>query len=206
MPAAGALAAALIGAGLALLLALAPLAALAGALALAWYNGAYTWLKGHSAFAAVPGALVGSLGPAIGWIAAGGELGSPALLLVMVIFFLWQVPHFWLLALRYADDYRRAGLPSPVESLGERPLRRVTLNWILSAALATLLLPLFGLLEHPGLVGLLAACALLVGAVSWRLLRRPRPAEEWLRLAFARLNLFVLATMVLLLVDQGLRR
>ena len=192
--------------GLAVLLAFCGVAAAAlGALAIVHYNGFYTWAKRRTAFAAVPGALVGSLAPAIGWVAAGGALGDVRLLGVAAAFYMWQVPHFWLLALRHAADYRRAGFPSPCGSLGRAGLGRVVFVWMIASAAVCLALPLFGFLRTLGLYLGLCAAALALGLLGSRMLRARDLSDRWLRLEFSGLNLFVLVMMLLRLVDRGMR-
>ena len=78
-----------------------------GIVAAAFYNGLYTpWLKPTSPFAAVPGALPGSLPPVIGWVAGGGSPLDSGAFILFGILFLWQMPHFWALALRRGDVLR----------------------------------------------------------------------------------------------------
>jgi len=72
-----------------------------GILALIWYNGIYTPLKRKTAFAVIPGSLIGAIPPAVGWVAGGGNMLNPNLFLLLFFFFIWQVPHFWLLLLKY---------------------------------------------------------------------------------------------------------
>lgn len=84
-----------------------------GLFAMFWYNGVYTSLKRKSPFAAIPGALIGAIPPLIGWVSGKGHLSlDPQILAISFFFFIWQVPHFWLLLLNSGRDYEKAGLPS----------------------------------------------------------------------------------------------
>ena len=58
----------------------------------------------------VIGGASGAMPPLLGWAAITGEIGSQALILVLIIF-LWTPPHFWALALYRVEDYRKSGLP-----------------------------------------------------------------------------------------------
>jgi len=181
-----------------------PWATLFGVSAVVLYNGVYTWMKTWTAFAAVPGAVIGALGPAIGWTAAGGALRSPTLLAIATVFFLWQVPHFWMLNLNYPSDYRDAGYPNVVARMGADRLYRVGLIWIGCTAVATLSLPLFGLLSSISLYLILCSATALLGGVLLKTYRSPEHNMARYRTGFAGINMFVLVTMILLIVESGL--
>jgi len=72
---------------------------LLGLFAVIWYNGVYTPLKRITPFAVLPGALCGALPPVMGWVLAGGAMFDYPIMLLCAVIVLWQVPHFWLLAL-----------------------------------------------------------------------------------------------------------
>lgn len=116
--------------GVLLLLAISPVVALLGVLALFLYNGIYTPLKRKTAFAFIPGSLLGAIPPLAGFIAGGGVKINFEILLVSVFFLLWQVPHFYLLLLQHSDEYRSAGLPTILESFGESRVKKITFLWI----------------------------------------------------------------------------
>lgn len=190
-------AAALAGAG-ALILALATnsTALALGLLALFWYNAIYTPLKRRTAFAVLPGSLIGALPPIIGWTAAGGSPLDSQALGMGAFLFIWQVPHFWLLLLVYGREYSAAGLPSLTSLFSPAQLSRMTFAWMLATAAACLLLPWFGVVEGPAfLAGLWAACAWLVWKSRALLAGAARPAT--LRAAFHAINLFALAVIAL---------
>jgi heme o synthase len=185
---------------LVLLLAHGPVPALLGGLAMAWYNAFYTPLKRVSAFAVVPGALIGALPPAIGWTAAGGRVEDPTVLALAFVFFIWQVPHFWMLVAMHAEGYEAAGFPTIVKLLGRERLARLSLTWICGTAAACALLPVFrAIVTLPALILLAAAVCWLV--YSGAPLFRPDPDAAVFRRAFVRLNAFALLLTLALILD-----
>ena len=174
-----------------------------GALAVLWYNGIYTYLKRVSSLAPVVGSVIGAIPPAIGWVCAGGALNGPILSLSFFLL-MWQVPHFWLLALRVSHDYEQAHFPTFVRALGAGSLARVTFMWIAGAAASALLLPIFGLSNSPFLgLGLAAAGAWLI-FVAWRALRAP--GNQGFRRAFLAINYYAVMVMGAVMLDAVLGR
>jgi protoheme IX farnesyltransferase len=84
-----------------------------GLLSVFLYNGPYTlYLKRKWAYAAVPGAIPGALPVTIGYAAANRDSVNSESIYLFLIMFLWQMPHFWVLAIRYKDDYAAGGIPT----------------------------------------------------------------------------------------------
>lgn len=186
--------------GLLLLAAVGGNAAGLGAFALLWYNGVYTPLKRISAFAVLPGTLCGALPPLIGWAAAGGALSDYRIVLLAGLLCLWQIPHFWFFALKHRHDFLQAGLPTIFNRFSAEQVHRLALTWVFSLAVATLLLPAFGVLQTSAarLLCVLVAAG-LASAAGLRLLRQ-QPATVPAGL-FVRLNLALLLVLSSLLVD-----
>jgi len=79
--------------------------------AAAFYVGIYTlWLKRTSRQNIVIGGAAGAVPVLVGWSAVQNSLGWEPLVL-FVVMFLWTPPHFWALAVKYADDYHAADVP-----------------------------------------------------------------------------------------------
>jgi protoheme IX farnesyltransferase len=172
--------------------------ALLGLGALAWYDGVYTPLKRVTAFAVLPGAVVGALSPTIGWTAAGGRLDDPRLGAICAFFLLWQVPHFWLLALRHADDFERGGFPTPARHFSPAQMGRIAFVWTLATGGAGLLLPLFSVTRGAASALGFAAIAAALLPAAWRLLRTPEAAVPR---AFLAVNLIAVAVMAIVMAD-----
>ena len=58
----------------------------------------------------VIGGAAGAVPALVGWAAVTGSVGLPAVVLFAIVFY-WTPPHFWALAMKYAGDYRAAGVP-----------------------------------------------------------------------------------------------
>jgi heme o synthase len=138
------------------------LAAALALTAIAFYVFVYTlWLKRRTEQNIIWGGIAGCFPVLIGWAAVTGSLDWPPLVFFGVVF-CWQMPHFWALAMRFREDYARAGVPmlpvvAPALSVG-----RQSAVWAwLTVAVSLLLWPLgseFG-------IGLLyTACAAALGA------------------------------------------
>jgi len=179
--------------------------ALLGALALAWYNGFYTPLKRISAFAVVPGSLIGALPPAIGWTAAGGSVTDPSVLALAFVFFIWQVPHFWLLVGLHAEGYEEAGYPTLVTLFGRPRLSRLTFTWTCGTAAACGLLPLFRVLvSWPAEIMLgVGAIWLIIGSLP---LLKPGQDAALYRRVFMNINLFALVLTAAVILDPFFAR
>ncbi|MFP5518953.1 MAG: protoheme IX farnesyltransferase [Bdellovibrionia bacterium] len=93
------------------------------------YNGLYTmYWKKKWVFAAVPGAIPGALPVTIGYAASNPNIFNSESIYLFLIMFLWQMPHFWALAIRYKDDYAAGGIPTLPAVVGiERTLYHIGL-------------------------------------------------------------------------------
>jgi len=183
---------ALLGAGFAVLSGNAAAVAL-GACTVIWYNGIYTPLKRISAFAAIPGGVVGALPPVIGWVMGGGVVTDPRIVAVAFFFFVWQVPHFWLLLLRIGEDYTRAGLPTLTTLFSRRQLSRIIFVWMLATAVACMSMPMFGVSSAVWAQAGLALASLWLG---WHAMTMVRSDGEVL--AFHHINLYALVVISVL--------
>ena len=177
------------------------------ALILSWttlffYNAVYTPLKKVTAFAVIPGSMVGALPPMIGWGAAGGNLNSEVILLVATFFFIGQIPHFWLLLMMFGEQYQLAGLPSLNQIFNKSQIKRITFTWVLTTVASALLVIFFVLTNKVLIFLLLFYSFYLLSSLSIAVLVEK---EMKVRPAFFKLNLLYLFMMFFLIADGLLR-
>ena len=167
-----------------------------------FYNALYTPLKRITAFAVIPGSMVGALPPMIGWGAAGGNLTSEVILLVASFFFIGQIPHFWLLLMMFGEQYQLAGLPSLNQIFNESQIKRITFTWVLTTVASALLVIFFVLTSKVLMFLLLFYTFYLLFSLSIAVLVQK---EMKVRPAFFKLNLLYLFMMFFLIADSLIR-
>ena len=113
------------------------------AVAILFYVLVYTLvLKRRTAQNIVWGGAAGCMPVLIGWAAVTGSLAWAPVVLFGIVFF-WTPPHFWALAMRFKDDYARAGVPMlPVVATPVQVARRIVAYTWLTVATSLLLWPL----------------------------------------------------------------
>jgi protoheme IX farnesyltransferase len=103
-------------------------AALLATGAILFYVFVYTLgMKRRTDQAVVIGGAAGCVPVLTGWAAVpGASLGDPRPWLLFALIFWWTPPHFWALAMKYREDYARAGLPMlPVTRGNEAATREI---------------------------------------------------------------------------------
>jgi protoheme IX farnesyltransferase len=130
--------------GLILLYRIDPMLCALGLAAAFSYNVLYTlWWKPRLPYAAIPGAIPGALPALMGFVAAHRTLKEPGGWFLFLLLFFWQMPHFWVLAIRYREDYRKGGIPTLPVAKGAILTVGEVLVWGLAYVGIALMAPLF---------------------------------------------------------------
>ncbi len=177
------------------------LAAILGLFTLAWYNLVYTPLKRITAFAVLPGALIGALPPLIGWTAAGGDPLDMEILAVAFLLFVGQMPHFWMLMLKLGNQYHQAGLPVITSLFDQRQIRNISFVWFAASGVCVLALPVTPIMKHQTMSLVLVVAAIGFMIRMFLLSYRGNLVEHWKK-AFITVNLFFLLIILVLLADR----
>jgi protoheme IX farnesyltransferase len=199
LPAATSIALSLLALGCLFLSRVSPALLALGLLAVASYNGLYTlWWKRKLAFAAIPGAIPGALPILMGFQAAVENLFDLRGYYLFAILFFWQMPHFWVLALKYSRDYDRGGFPTLPVAKGTEVTRAQITLWCLAYSGVGLLSALFFPTGIPGVLGSLAISTWLLVEL-YRFIKLPEQ-KTWLRF-FLSINLSLILYLAVISAD-----
>jgi protoheme IX farnesyltransferase len=103
----------------------------------------YTYYKRETEYATLIGTIPGATPIAAGYAAAAGRLDTAAVLL-FVIMVIWQLPHFYAIAMFRREEYAAAGIPVLSVTRGMR-VSKVYILWsIVAFAAAAGILGLYG--------------------------------------------------------------
>jgi protoheme IX farnesyltransferase len=174
------------------------------AFAFIWYNLMYTPLKKRSALAVVPGAILGVIPPAIGWLVAGHTLFELEFIALAVYYFIWQVPHFWLLVMLFHGDYKDGGYPTAMRLFGEGTLQRLTFVWLILTIHAGIYLVYTFHVYSMITVALAAVLGIWAFLTSIKLLKKEFKLTD-ARSIFWKINAAFLGIIVLLSIDEYIK-
>lgn len=166
--------------GLGILCAASPLASLMGFLGLFFYVVPYTmWTKRRTVWNTEVGSISGAIPPFIGWAAISNDIFHPASLGLFIVMVIWQMPHFYAIAIRKHVDYKAASVPMlPVAKGMRRTYIQSNIYLVLLIASSVLFSPLS--------IGI-ALVALLLG-IAWLALSmygyRNMEQDKWAKIMF----------------------
>lgn len=120
-----------------------PLTVAIGALAWLSYVALYGYAKRHTPHGTLIGTLPGGASLVAGYTAVTGQLdmAAAALFLIMLV---WQMAHFYSIAIFRLNDYRAAGLPVWPARYGVRSTMQFILAYVVGFGAANVLLVLAG--------------------------------------------------------------
>jgi len=172
-----------------------------GWIAIVWYNLVYTNLKKVTAHAVIPGSLIGAIPPLAGWVASGASLNDVRAWSMALFFFVWQVPHFYLLVIRYGHQYEKAGLPALTSYYNSFLLKMMIFLWIVTTSFSALLLYYFHVVRSTtaGISIAIASLALII-LFFVPLINKMHDFHPFKY--FMRINYYVLMIIVLMNLDH----
>ncbi|MCP4971890.1 MAG: UbiA family prenyltransferase [Arcobacter sp.] len=160
------------------------------------YNFLYTKAKRHTIYAGVYGAILGVIPPYVGWISTDEyELGIKFIALGL-FYFIWQIPHFWLLNLKYYKEYEKAGFPTITTAFGEDSLIRITFIWLIFTLISGSFLIIVFKVESIFIIIPLTALTLYMLYTSFKLLKYKNFIYN-----FIHINVYMLLLMILLVIN-----
>lgn len=116
------------------------------------------------------GGAAGAAPPLLGWACVTGTVPTEALLLFLIIF-VWTPPHFWALAIKRVEEYRKVDVPMLPVTHGI-PFTKQHIFLYTLMLFAVTLMPF--VIQMSGLIYLSGAIALGIGFIvsAWKLLTR----------------------------------
>lgn len=119
----------------------------------------YAFLKYRSFYGTIVGSIAGAVPPVIGYCAVSNQLDVGAFLLFMILV-LWQMPHFFAIAVYRFSDYQAASIPVLPVARGMQITKIHMVLYIIAFTLTALMLTVLG---YTGLI--YSAIAAVLGLI-----------------------------------------
>lgn len=150
----------------------------------------YGIAKRLTSYGTIIGSVSGAVPPLVGYSAVSGDLDFAALIL-FIILVLWQMPHFYSIALYRLADYKRAGLPVLPLVKGTDTTKKRILLYIQAYLFATLALSVFGFTGYVyfGVAAILGTIWLSIGISELKTKDDKRWAKSMFRFSLLSLSL-----------------
>ncbi|NQY52729.1 MAG: UbiA family prenyltransferase [Campylobacteraceae bacterium] len=161
------------------------------------YNLLYTKAKRYTIYAGVYGAVLGVIPPYIGWISTGQSALSTEFIALGLFYFTWQIPHFWLLNLKYYKDYENAGFPTITKAFGIESLERITFIWLLLTLICGTFLIVIFKVESLIILSLVLSFSMYILYTIFNLLKNRNYIYN-----FIHINIYMLVLMILLSINS----
>lgn len=176
-----------------------PLTVLLGGIAYVWYVVIYGWAKRTTAYSTLIGGVAGALPPVAGYTALTGTIDTGAIILFLILFF-WQMPHFYAIAMFRRSDYASAKLPVWSVKYGMKSSKLQILVFTIIFAIVFALPTIF---NYTGIVYLIGSTLL---SIYWLYkgisLYNKVDDEKWARTMFG-VSLLIMLAMSLLIAIGG---
>ena len=166
-----------------------------------WYNAVYTSLKFKTSFAIIPGALSGVIPIFIAWTATGAYIFDPKVVVLGFFLYIWQIPHFWLLILKYGKEYESAGLSSLSSFLSEEKMKNLIFVWLMASIVVAMFLPYFKIVNHP-LIVIIYTFSNVWLMIYFSLSIIFKTKKFSFQPAFLQINILQVLIMILLIIDK----
>lgn len=119
----------------------------------------YTVLKYRTSFGTLIGSIAGGVPPVVGYCAVSNRLDTGALLIFLILV-LWQMPHFFAIAMYRIDEFASASIPVLPIKRGMHITKIHMLLYIIAFLIAAMMMTAFG---FTGYLYLTVACLFGLG-------------------------------------------
>ncbi len=102
----------------------------------------YSFWKCHTVYGTAIGSIAGAVPPVVGYCAVSNHFDLGALILFAMLI-LWQMPHFFSIAMLHFEDYKKAGIPVLPIIKGIKRTKVHMVVYILAFILTAMLLTFF---------------------------------------------------------------